>query len=125
MRALEAAKGVEAQGEDLFIRYHFALFKALFEDNLDISDPHVLLDLAASVGADCDRLSEELKAGYRRHAVRAEHDKSVKQFRIHSVPTVVFGGRGLVVGAVPRGVYKRAIDDLLAEAKNVTPLEGE
>ena len=117
MKALEAAKGVEAQGEDLFIRYHFAILEALFVDNLDISDLQILLDLAASVGADRDRLSEELKAGYLRQAVRAEHDQAVKQFRIHSVPTVVFGGRRLVVGAVPREVYKRTIDDLLAEAR--------
>lgn len=117
MRALEAAKGVEAQGEDLFIRYHFALLKALFEKNLDISDPQVLLDLAASVGADCDCLSEGLKAGSHRHLVWAEHDQAVKQFGIHSVPTVVFGGKRLVVGAVPREVYQSAIDDLLAEAR--------
>ena len=116
MKALEAAKGVEAQGGDLFIRYHFALLEALFGDNLDISDPQILLDLAASVGADRDRLSEELETGCHRHTVWAEHDQAVKQFRIHSVPTVVFGRRRLVVGAVPRVVYKKAIDDLLAEA---------
>ncbi len=117
MKALEAAKGVEAQGEDLFLRYHFAILKALFEDNLDISDPQVLLDLAVSVGADRDRLSEELRGGTRQHVVWAEHDQAVKQFGIHSVPTVVFAGKRLVVGAVPREVYKSVIDNLLAEAK--------
>jgi predicted DsbA family dithiol-disulfide isomerase len=118
MKALEAAKGVEAQGEGFFLRYHFAILKALFEDNLDISDPQVLLDLAASVGADSDRLSEELQAGTHRRVVWAEHDQAVKQFGIHSVPTVVFAGKRLVVGAVPGEVYQSAIDDLLAEARN-------
>jgi predicted DsbA family dithiol-disulfide isomerase len=33
------------------------------------------------------------------------------------VPTVVFAGKRLVVGAVPREVYQSAIDDLLAEAR--------
>lgn len=115
MPALEAAKGVEAQGGDLFIRYHFALLRALFEENLDISDPQVLLSLASSVGADCDRLSRELEVGCHRNVVWAEHDQAVKQFRIHSVPTVVFAGKRLVVGAVPREVYQRAIEDLLVE----------
>ena len=96
--------------------------EALFEDNLDISDPQILLNLAASVGADRDRLSEELETGCHRHAVWAEHDQAVEQFRIDSVPTVVFGRRRLVVGAVPRGVYERAIDDLLAAARETQPL---
>jgi len=115
MKALEAAKAVEAQGEELFLRYHFALLKALFEDNLDISEPGILLDLATEIGADRDRVSEDLRAGYYRRVVWAEHNRAVRQFGIHSVPTVVLGEKELVVGAVSREVYRKAIDRLLAE----------
>lgn len=114
MRALEAAKGIEAQGEELFIKYHFALFKALFEDNLDISDPALLLGLAGQVGADRDRLSQDLEGGYYQNVVWAEHNRAVRQFRIRCVPTVVFGEKEWVVGAVSREVYRRTIESLLS-----------
>ena len=120
MKALEAAKAVEAQGEALFARYHFALLRALFEDHLDISDIGILLDLATEIGADRDRLSADLKAGQYRKVVWAEHHRAVRQFGIHSVPTVVLGEKELVVGAVPREVYRKAVDRFLAEEKHAS-----
>jgi len=117
MKALEAAKAVEAQGEEVFIKYHFGLLKALFEENRDISDSGILLELAGEMGADRGRLWADLGSGHYRQVVWAEHRHAVERFGIAAVPAVVLAEKELIVGAVPREVYRKAIDQLLAEGE--------
>ena len=114
MPALEAGRCAQYQGEDAFERFHFALFRAYFEDNRDISSRAVLLALAGDAGLDVARLASDLEGGRARAELLAERDELMAKRDFTGVPTVVFGGRVPLIGAVPIAVYRRAVERLSA-----------
>ena len=50
MPALRAAKCAQLQGEEAFRRSHIALFRAFFEEGMNISERKVLISLAKKTG---------------------------------------------------------------------------
>ena len=78
---------------------HDALFRAYFVEARDISQPAVLLEIAAQVGLPVDGAREVLEQRTFKAAVD-EDWKLARQYRITGVPTFVAGGYG-VVGAQP------------------------
>ena len=78
---------------------HDALFRAYFVDARDISDPGVLVEIAASVGLPADQAREVLEKRTHQAAIDADWEKS-RQYGVTGVPTFVVGNRG-VVGAQP------------------------
>jgi predicted DsbA family dithiol-disulfide isomerase len=90
---------------------HDALFRAYFVDARDISDPGVLVEIAAAVGLPADQAREVLEKRTHQAAIDADWEKS-RQYGVTGVPTFVIGNRG-VVGAQP---YE-ALDELVRQAK--------
>ena len=78
---------------------HDAMFRAYFVDARDISDPGVLVEIAASVGLPADQAREVLEKRTHQAAIDADWEKS-RRYGVTGVPTFVIGNRG-VVGAQP------------------------
>ena len=96
---------------------HDALFRAYFVEARDISQPAMLLDIAARVGLSADGAREVLEKRTFKDAVDADWTLS-RQYGITGVPTFVAGRRG-VVGAQP---YE-ALEQLVRTA--APPGDGE
>lgn len=70
-----------------------AAYRALFVDGRDISDPEVVLDLAAAQGADRAALAEALASQLLKDRLKAECDSAIKKG--------VFGSPYLIVDGEP------------------------
>ncbi|WP_135827870.1 DsbA family oxidoreductase [Halorussus halobius] len=107
--AQQAALGVREQhGEAAFLRFHEAVFDALWQDERDVGDPDVLAAIAADVGLDSDEVraataDETLAAGLRERFERAQ------QAGISGIPTFVYGGHA-ARGAIPPHQFERLVD---------------
>ncbi|MDX2373972.1 DsbA family oxidoreductase [Psychrobacter sp. T6-6] len=75
-----------------------ALFTAHFTNNRDISDIHVLADIAAETGLDKSEALAVLEGQFFAKEVRAE-EQHWQQQGIQSVPAIIFNERHLVSGA--------------------------
>ena len=110
--ALEAAKCVAKQGDDVFERVHTALFEAYFTRSLDIADPAVLATLVGESGGDRARFSADLGAGFARAAVVADYEAAVSEHGVRAIPTVVFPETGrTLVGLVDLATYRTAVEE--------------
>jgi predicted DsbA family dithiol-disulfide isomerase len=114
MPALRAAKCAQLQGEEAFQRFHMALFKAFFEEGMNISEWEVLISLAKKTGLDVERFSADFSRKLLEEEVLAECEEGRAEYEGWGIPTVVVGGRYPTAGAVPIAVYRRAIDLCLA-----------
>jgi predicted DsbA family dithiol-disulfide isomerase len=110
--ALEAAKCVAKQGDELFERAHRALFEAYFTRSLDIASPEVLARVVGEAGADVARFSADLATGFARQAVFADYEAAVTEHAVRAIPTVVLPETGRsIVGLAEASVYRQAIED--------------
>jgi predicted DsbA family dithiol-disulfide isomerase len=110
--ALEAGHCAQHQGAKVFERFHFALFRAYFEDNRDIADRKVLLDVAKDSGLDVTRLASDLDTGRGRMEIEHKRDTLMARGNFAGVPTIFFGNGYPLEGAVPIQVYQRAVSRL-------------
>ena len=110
MPALEAAKCARLQGEDAFVRFHMALFKAFFEDSKNISDRKVLISLAKDVALDIERFTTDFDRGSHREEVLAEYQEHKSKYDGWGIPIAEVGERYPVMGATPIEIYRRVVD---------------
>jgi predicted DsbA family dithiol-disulfide isomerase len=103
--AQELGKWADTQpgGEAL----HDALFRAYFVEARDISQPSVLLEIAASIGLSVEGARQVLEQRTFKAAVDADWALS-RQYGITGVPTFVAGRNG-VVGAQPYEVLEELV----------------
>ena len=107
--ALEAGHCAQHQGAELFERFHFALFRAYFENNRDISDREVLLDVAKDSGLDVTLLASDMDTGRGRLEIEHRRQELMARGNFAGVPTVFFGNDYPIEGAVPIQAYERAV----------------
>ena len=86
---------------------HDALFRAYFVEARDISQPSVLLEIAASIGLSVEGARQVLEQRTFKAAVDADWALS-RQYGITGVPTFVAGRNG-VVGAQPYEVLEELV----------------
>ena len=112
--ALEAAKCVARQGDDVFERANLALFEAFFTHSRNIADATVVREVVASIGADLRRFDADLESGAGREAVVKDYEAAVAE-GVRSIPTVIVpdSGRALV-GLVDAAMYRAAVDEAAA-----------
>lgn len=113
MLALVAGKCAAKQGSDIFERFHQAVFDAFFGECRDISNRDVLIELAAGVGLDVARFSQNLDDTWGEAAVLADLTEAQRDFEGWGIPLVVIGEGFPLVGAVPVEIYRRAVDRCL------------
>jgi len=109
--ALEAAKCVARQSDELFERVHPRLYEAYFTKSLDISDPRVVADVAAAEGVDMARYHADLESGAGREAVVKDYEAAVAE-GVRSIPTVIVPETGrALVGLVDATMYRAAVEE--------------
>lgn len=112
--ALEAAKCVARQGDELFDRVDLALFEAFFTYSRNIADAAVVREIVAGVGADLRRFDVDLESGAGREAVVKDYEAAVAE-GVRSIPTVIVPQTGrALVGLVDAAVYRAAVEEATA-----------
>ena len=112
--ALEAAKCVARQGDELFERVDLALFEAFFTHSRNIADAAVVREIVAGVGADLRRFDADLESGAGREAVAKDYEAAVAE-GVRSIPTVIVPQTGrALVGLVDAAMYRAAVEEATA-----------
>ena len=110
--ALEAAKCVRKQGEELFDRVDQRLFEAFFTESRNIADPHEIIAIVSECGVDVDRFVADYRAGLGRPDVVSDHEAAVNEHGVRSIPTVVVPSTGrALVGLVDTAAYRAAVEE--------------
>ncbi len=112
--ALEAGEFATEHGDAL--DFHRALFKAYFTDLVDISDPDILVEVAASVGLDGGALADALANGQYRAQVIDGINWS-RGIGVTAIPTFVFQDQYGIVGAQDYSVFQSIMKELGQEPR--------
>lgn len=107
--ALEAAKCVKLQGEELFERVHLVLFEAFFTKGINIGNREEVIEVVRSAGVEMDRFLEDYEAGTARVQVLKEYEEAITTYRVTAIPTVIFDGGQKLVGATPLDEYLKIL----------------
>jgi predicted DsbA family dithiol-disulfide isomerase len=108
--ALEAAKCVAKQGEELFARVHLALYEAFLTHSRDIAQSPEVARIVAAEGADMTRFAEDIGTGFGRQAVLDDYETAVAEHGVRSIPTVIVPAIGrALVGLAEYARYRAAV----------------
>jgi predicted DsbA family dithiol-disulfide isomerase len=112
-----ALQGAElAREAGLFDAYHRAVFRAAFDQRVDIGNLELLAGVASEAGMDANRFRDDIRSG--RMAPRlAEHKREADQFSALGYPTFMLGDFPLI-GIQP-------IDTMLMLLKRFLDLRAE
>ncbi len=111
--ALQAAKCAELQGSEAFERMHFGLFRAFFEEGVNIGEAAEVIEVARRAGLDMDRFLNTYEEERQRDRVLEEHSQAVTTYGVRAIPTVIIGEEPPIVGAVPLHEYERLLARML------------
>jgi predicted DsbA family dithiol-disulfide isomerase len=110
MPALEAAKCVALQGDALFDALHLRLYRAFFEEGVNIGVPDEVTGVVRSLpGLDVNRFLNDYASGKGRQAVLDDYEAAVEAHGVRAIPTVVMPDGRRVVGAVSLAEYRRTL----------------
>jgi predicted DsbA family dithiol-disulfide isomerase len=102
-----------ARDRGLHEAVHTRLMHAFWSEARDIGDDGVLLELVDEAGLDPDEAREAIADG--RYAERVEAStQAANRQGVYAIPAFVLGGRLLVLGAQPEGLFERAVEQLRA-----------
>jgi predicted DsbA family dithiol-disulfide isomerase len=107
--SLIGAKFAEEQGAGE--AYHWAVLRAYWEEEKDISDLGVLGEIAAGVGLDPDRYQESLDHAPYGAQVNADIEQAM-EYGLSGVPSMIFANKYLIVGAQPLPVLEEAVVEI-------------
>ena len=107
--ALEAAKCVALQGEEVFERVHLLLFEAFFNKGINIGKREEVIEAVRGAGVEMERFLKNYEAGTARTEVLREYEEAITTHQINSIPTVIFDGDQRVIGATPLGDYLKIL----------------
>ncbi|WGW12958.1 DsbA family protein [Saxibacter everestensis] len=92
--------------------YSTAIFRAFFQQDLDIGAEDVIVEVAGSVGLDRSDVALALASGERSARQMADQRDAVESVGVTAVPSVRVNGR-LYSGVLDAGQLKNAVDDAL------------
>ena len=110
MYILEATEYAQQQGK--FLEFHWAAYKAMWEDRQDLGDLAVIEGIAQSVGLDSAELIERLECKHYTETVMGQYQEAL-QYGISGIPTFLVGNL-MFTGAHPYDIFKIAMDRVLA-----------
>jgi predicted DsbA family dithiol-disulfide isomerase len=110
MPALEAAKCVALQGDAPFEALHLRLYRAFFEEGVNIGVPEEVAGVVRTVpGVDMTRFLADYESGQGRQPVLDDYEAAVNEHGVRAIPTVVLPSGRRIVGAVSLSEYRRAL----------------
>ena len=110
MYVLEATEYAQQQGK--FLEFHWAAYKAFWEDRQDLGDLAVIEAVAQSVDLNSTELMERLESRHYSSTVMGQYQEAL-QYGISGIPTFLVGNL-LFTGAQPYDIFKTAMDRVLA-----------
>jgi predicted DsbA family dithiol-disulfide isomerase len=108
--ALEAARCVASQGNDVFERVHLLLFEAFFTKGINIGNREEVIEVVRGAGVDMNRFLKEYDAGTARAQVLKEYEEAHSTYQVTAIPTVIFDGGRKVVGATSLEEYLKVLN---------------
>jgi len=91
LRPFLASHAASLQGAEPFARFRLALFSTFHDDELDTSDPDVLLDVARRANLDMDAFLANWQSQEGRDRLRNDH-LSGEEAGVFGVPTLIING---------------------------------
>lgn len=114
--AFQAAEA--ARRQDMFDPFHMSLLRARHRDRLNIDDPNVVDEVAASAGVDVDRLRRDIADPTILQALARDHETARSQHGVFGTPTFLFrDGSAAYVRLAPdplNGDAVRILDEIVA-----------
>jgi predicted DsbA family dithiol-disulfide isomerase len=105
--ALEISEFAKEKGG--FKEFHTAVFKAYWQEGVDIGDREFLFGVAKKAGLNIQELKKYLDSG-RGRAKLIQYLAEVREHGITGVPTFIIGGK-MLVGAHPYEMLKKMVND--------------
>jgi len=116
--AFQAAEA--ARRQEKFDRFHMALLRARHRDRLNIDDPKVVEEVAASAGLDVERLRRDIADPTILQGLARDHQTARSQHGVFGTPTFLFrDGSAAYVRLAPaplNGDAVRILDEIIAIA---------
>ena len=113
--ALEAAKCVALQEEELFQRLHLKLYEAFFTRGKNISLPEEVFEVVRESGADMTRFLADYESGKTRESVLHDYEDARTRDGVRAIPTVLVNGWRRLVGLVSGVEYRRTLEAAASE----------
>ena len=108
--ALEAARCVARQGEELFEAVHLALFRAFFAEGRNVGEKKEVIEVVETIpGLDHDRFLHDYEGGVVREDVLEECDEAMQRYHVEAVPTVIINETRRIIGAHPIEEYLKVL----------------
>lgn len=108
--ALEAAKCVAKQGEEVFTRLHLRLYEAFFTASRNIADRDEVTRIVEESGADMARFAADYASGIGREAVLGDFETAIAE-GVRSIPTVIVADTARsLVGLADVAQYRAAVE---------------
>lgn len=110
LRAMQAAKCAQLQGNDLFDTFHLLLYEAFHREKKNVDSEDVLKVIAQEAQLDIKKFLEDLRSDSSGQLVGKDHLEAVERYQIFGVPTLVFDQRWpffLKLGSLPDSVEEK------------------
>ena len=89
LKALQAAKCAQLQGNNLFEPFHMLLFGAFHREPKDTTSEKVLAEMAGKANLDVEQFLEDLKSEKSRKLVGQDHCEGAEKYGLFGVPTLI------------------------------------
>ena len=110
LKALQAAKCAQVQGNHLFDTFHMLLFEAFHREPKDTTCDAVLEDMARKAALDGEQFLEDLRGEKSRKLVGQDHSEGEEKYGICGVPTLIMDDKRplfLKLGKLPDSTDER------------------
>ena len=86
-----------------FLDFHMGVYRARFDEGLQITDEATLRAVAEKVGLDAEAVAAEVASGRPAKILESEHTEAVERYAVFGVPTILDGDEAVFVRLMERG----------------------
>ncbi len=107
-----------AKNTSYFAALHLKIFKAYFEEGMDIGDPEVLIEIAESSGFSWEEVEQAWQDASLNQQLQEIAAAAHQEGAAGGVPTFIINERHIIVGAQPYSVFQETLQKIVAEKKS-------